>query len=41
MSIALMPVFDVDVIDLIYDFIPTEPDEPDIWENLLWNYLYL
>jgi len=33
MSIALMPVFDVDVVDLIYDFMPTEPDEPDIWET--------
>ena len=33
MSIALIPVFEPSIIDLIYDFIPLDEDE-DEWETL-------
>ena len=33
MSIALIPVFEPSIIDLIYDFIPMDEDE-DEWETL-------
>ena len=33
MSIALMPLFEPSIIDLIYDFIPLDEDE-DEWETL-------
>jgi len=33
MSIALMPLFESSIIDLIYDFIPLDEDE-DEWETL-------